>query len=275
MKKRVKVLFLVVAILAMIFTGCQKVDSTEVSEKLVIGVAPGPYGDMFKTAIQPQLQERGYVIEVKEFSDYVLPNQALANKEITANMFQHAVYLEKFSQDHNLELSPVINIPTAAVGLYSNTIKSLDELAEGSVVTIASDPTNLARALRLLEAAGLITISENVDPTTASEKDVVENPKNLQITPVEAAQLPRTLESADLAAINGNFAIAAGIDLSTAIVMETLEEPYKNLIAVRTEDLDKEFVKDIKEIVQSEAFREAINNPNDIFSGFQKPDWFE
>ncbi|AOY75918.1 MetQ/NlpA family ABC transporter substrate-binding protein [Clostridium formicaceticum] len=275
MKHRVKVLFLVVAILAVIFTGCQKVDSAEVSEKLVIGVAPGPYGDMFKRAIQPQLEERGYVVEVKEFSDYVLPNQALANKEITANMFQHAVYLEKFSQDHNLELSSVINIPTAAVGLYSNRIKSLDDLEEGSVVTIANDPTNLARALRLLEAAGLVTISENMDPTTASEKDIVENPKNLQITPVEAAQLPRTLESSDLAAINGNFAIAAGIDLSTAIVMETLEEPYKNLIAVRTEDLDKEFVKDMKEIVQSEAFREAINNPNDIFNSFQKPDWFE
>ncbi|NLM12782.1 MAG: metal ABC transporter substrate-binding protein, partial [Epulopiscium sp.] len=125
-----------------------------------------------------------------------------------------------------------------------------------------------------LEQAGLITLNKNIDPSKASEKDIESNPKNLKITPVEAAQLPRTLDSVDLAAINGNYAISAGIDLSTAIVMEELQEDYKNLIAVRTEDINEQFVKDIKEVVESEAFRAVIENPNDMFKDFQKPAWF-
>ncbi|KAE9636171.1 MAG: D-methionine transport system substrate-binding protein [Epulopiscium sp.] len=268
--KKISVLLVSIITILGILTGC----ASKESKTIIFGVAPGPYGDMIVKGIKPGLEKKGYKVEIKEFSDYVQPNLALANKEIDANLFQHLVYLNKFAEDHGLELSPVINVPTAAVGLYSKKVQSIDELSDGAEVTIANDPTNLARALRLLEQAGLITLNKDIDPSKASEKDIESNPKNLKITPVEAAQLPRTLDSVDLAAINGNYAISAGIDLSTALVMEELQEEYKNLVAVRTEDINSQFVKDIKEVVESEEFREVIENPDYMFKAFQKPAWF-
>ena len=242
-------------------------------EKLTFGVAPGPYGDMILQAIKPELEKKGYKVEVKEFSDYVQPNLALARGDLDANMFQHNVYLENFSKDHNLELSRVIRIPTAATGLYSKKITSLSELKDGAEVTLANDPTNLARSLKFLENNELLKINPNISATQASEKDITENPKNLKITPIEAAQLPRSLDSVDLSAVNGNFAIAAGIQLSSALAMEELIEDHKNLIAVRTEDINAQFVKDIIEIVESENFKNIIEG-SDMFRYFQKPDWY-
>lgn len=269
--KKVALLFLSIVILLGVLTAC----GTKDDKTIIFGVAPGPYREMIIKGIKPGLEAKGYKVDIKDFSDYVQPNLALANKEIDANLFQHLVYLEKFSEDQNLDLSPVINIPTAAVGLYSKKINDLTQLSEGATVTIPNDPTNLARALRLLQQAGLVELSKDIDPSTASEKDIKVNRKNLKISPVEAAQLPRTLDSVDLAAINGNYAISAGISLSTAIVMEELEEDYKNLVAVRTEDLNSQFVEDLIGVVRSEEFKTVIENPDDIFKGFQRPEWFE
>ncbi len=196
------------------------------------------------------------------------------------NVFQHARYLKKFSEDNKLELSEVIKIPTAALGIYSNKLqaKNIEELKKelkaGDTVTIANDPTNLARALVFLKDAGLITIKEDINPTTASEKDIDENLYGLVIQPVEAAQLPRTLDSTTLSLVNGNYAIAAGIPLSSAIVKEKLVEDTVNLIAVRTEDIDKQFVKDIKEIVESEFFKSQIESSEYEFKEFQRPQWY-
>lgn len=263
----------VVLLIIMIFNivGC----SSSIEKKLVFGVAPGPYGDMIKKGIQPGLESKGYKVEIKEFSDYVQPNLALSNKEIDANLFQHTVYLEKFSTDHKLSLSSVIIVPTAGVGIYSKKLSSLAELKEGSQVAIPNDPTNLARALRLLQAAQLITIKKDIDPTKASEQDLENNFKSLKIVTLEAAQLPRALESADLAVINGNFAISAGIPLSSALFKEQLAEQYKNVVAVRTEDLEQQFVKDIKAIIESEEFYNVIESEEYEFKDFQKPDWYQ
>ncbi|MBM7867690.1 metal ABC transporter substrate-binding protein [Heliobacterium gestii] len=249
-------------------------------KKLVFGVAPGPYGDMIKKAIQPSLEKKGYTVEVKEFSDYVQPNLALANKELDANLYQHRPYLEKFSADKGLKLSPLVSVPTAGLGIYSHKIKAANDqelkaaLKPGDEVTLANDPTNLARALRLLDKHGLLTIKKDIDPAKASEKDIDQNPYGLKISPVEAAQLPRTLDSVALSVVNGNYAIAAGLSLSSAVIKEELADDLKNLVAVRTEDLDKPFVKDIKEAVESDAFRKVIEDPAGIFNAFQKPDWY-
>lgn len=245
------------------------------SKNIVFGVAPGPYGQLIKYAIEPGLEKKGYHVELKEFSDYVQPNLALSNGSIDANLFQHRLYLEKFSADKGLKLSPLINVPTAGLGLYSHRIKSLDELKAGDIVTLSNDPTNLARGLRFLAKLGLITLKAEVDPTKASEKDIASNPKGLVFKPLEAAQLPRTLDSATAALVNGNFAIAAGLKLSEAIKLEQLDENIKNLIAVRTEDLDKPFVKDIKSVVESDAFATAVQDPDHIFRDFQKPLWLQ
>lgn len=250
--------------------------SAQITPKtIVFGVAPGPYGDLIKVAIQPGLEKKGYKVVVKEFSDYVQPNLALANNSIDANLFQHRLYLDKFSADKGLKLSPVINVPTAGLGIYSHKIKSLDQLKKGDIVTLANDPTNLARALRLLAKQGLLTFKKDIDPVQASEKDIEQNPRGLVFKPLEAAQLPRTLDSAAASVVNGNFAIAAGLSLASALKLEELDENIKNLVAVKTADLDKPFVQDIKQVIESPEFLAAVDDPKHIFKEFQKPEWMK
>ncbi|GKW09847.1 MetQ/NlpA family ABC transporter substrate-binding protein [Pectobacterium sp. IFB5596] len=244
-------------------------------QTITFGVAPGPYGDMVNLAIKPELVKKGYKVVVREFSDYVQPNLALANGSIDANLFQHTLYLEKFAADKGLKISPLIIVPTASMGFYSKKIKSLDELKKGDVVTLSNDATNLARGLRFLQSMGLITIKADIDPTKASEKDILENPRGLVFKPMEAAQLPRTLDSVTASLVNGNFALASGMKLSSAIKLETLDENLKNIIAVRTDDLDKPFVKDTKAIVESPAYAAVINDPALMYSQFQKPEWMQ
>lgn len=240
---------------------------------ITFGVAPGPYGDMVKQAIAPSLKEKGYKVVVREFSDYVQPNMALANGSIDANLFQHSLYFNKFTADKGLKLIKLLTVPTAGMGLYSHKVKSIGELKKGDIVTLSNDPTNLARGLRFLQSMELITIKDNIDPTKASERDIASNPKGLVFKPLEAAQLPRTLDSASAALVNGNFAIAAGLDLNSALKQEHLDENLKNIIAVRSEDADKPFAKDIVEVVKSPAYRAVIDDPKNIFNAFQKPDW--
>jgi D-methionine transport system substrate-binding protein len=240
---------------------------------IVFGVAPGPYGDLIKQAIQPNLEKKGYKVVLKEFSDYVQPNLALANGATDANLFQHGVYLEKFSADKGLKLSPLIRVPTAGLGFYSSKIKSLDDLKKGDVITLANDPTNLARALRFLAKLDLLTFRKDIDPTKASEKDIDQNPRGLVFKPLEAAQLPRTLDTAAASVVNGNFAIAAGLDLNKALKLEVLDENLKNLVAVKTDDLDKPFAKDIKAAVESDEFLAVVTDPKRQFASFQRPEW--
>jgi len=260
-------------VLAVLALGVGAASAQITPKTIVFGVAPGPYGDLIKIAIQPGLEKKGYKVVLKEFSDYVQPNLALANNSIDANLFQHRLYLEKFSADKGLKLSPVINVPTAGLGIYSNKIKSLDQLKKGDVITLANDPTNLARALRFLAKEGLLTFKKDIDPVKASEKDIEQNPRGLVFKPLEAAQLPRTLDSATASVVNGNFAIAAGLSLSNAIKLEQLDENIKNLVAVKTADLDKPFVQDIKQVIESPEFLATVDDPKHIFKDFQKPEW--
>jgi D-methionine transport system substrate-binding protein len=242
---------------------------------VTFGVSPGPYGDMVKKAIAPGLEKRGYKVTVKEFSDYVQPNLALANGSIDANLFQHSVYLAKFSADKGLKLSPILSVPTAGAGLYSRRVKSLDQLKPGDELVVSNDPTNLARHLRFLQKIGLITLRPDADPAKVSEKDIAGNPRQLRIRPIEAAQAPRALDSVAIVVVNGNFAVAAGIPLSSAIATEVLDESLKNVVAVRTDDLEKPLAKDIRAVLESKEFRAAIDDPNGQFKDFQKPAWMK
>ena len=178
--------------------------------------------------------------------------------------------MDAFAEENNMDPTSVITVPTAPIGIYSNEFETLDEIKDGSTVALANDPTNLGRGLTVLRDNGLIEIDENADPLRVTEKDVTSNPKNLNFEPVEAAQLPRTLESVDLAAINGNFAISAGIDLSTALALDELPEDIQNRVVVSTENKDEQFVKDIKEAVESEEFAKVIEEE---FTEFHKPEW--
>ncbi|MDF2958872.1 MAG: methionine transporter substrate-binding protein [Paenibacillus sp.] len=242
----------------------------EPKKALKIGATAGPYSDMVTKAIKPLMEKKGYSIEVVEFNDYVQPNKALANGSLNANLFQHVLYLKKFAADNNLDLKEVISVPTAPMGLYSKKFKSVEEIKEGSTLTISNDPANLARSLVLLQDIGLVKIKKDVDPAKASEKDIEENPKKLNIKPLEAAQLPRTVDSSDLALVPGNFALAAKMDLTSALKLENMAENYRNVLVVNTKDVDTQLGKDLKETIQSKDFEKIIDEQ---FKGFSKPQW--
>lgn len=239
------------------------------TQTLVVGVAPGPYGDMVTDVLGPLMEEKGFTLTTKVFNDYVQPNKALDAKQIDANLFQHTAYLEKFSTDNNLDLTALGQVPTLGMGIYSNKIDSLADLKEGSKVSIANDASNLARTLQLLEVNELITISEDIDETKATENDIDGNPKNLDFKPLEAAQLARSLDNVDIALVPGNFSWAAELDPADALALETLQEQYKNVVAVRTEDKESDFGQAFSEVLISEAFKEAIEQS--AFKEFDKP----
>jgi D-methionine transport system substrate-binding protein len=238
--------------------------------ELVIGTSAGPYADQVKYGIKPILERQGYKVKVVEFNDYVQPNFALAEGSLDANVFQHIVYLNKFSKDHGLALSELVTIPTAPIAIYSRKHRSLDEARAGTTVALPNDPTNQARALVMLEQLGWIRLRPNTDPLKASEKDVAHNLRGVKLLPLEAAQLPRALQDADYAFVNGNFALASGLKLSEALRAEKISRNYVNLVAVRTADLQKPFARDIAAAYRSRAFLAWTEQHN---AGYAKTDY--
>lgn len=270
MKKIILTLF--TALLAFGLAGCSSSTGASKDKEVTIGATAGPYTDMVNRAIKPSLEKKGYKVKVVEFSDYIQPNLALSKGDLDANLFQHKIYMENFAKEKNLKLSEIIIVPTAPMGLYSDKFKSVEEIKEGSTLAIPNDPVNLARTLIMLEDAELITIKEGINQLTASEKDVKDNPKNLKFKPLEAAQLPRAVQSADVAAVPGNFALAAKMDLLDALQLENMPDTYRNRVVVNTKDVESTFAKDIKEVVESKEFEEVIDKE---FKGFGKPEWMK
>lgn len=278
MKNLKKIGFGILSIAAITFlAACGGEDTTANSseaetaniEEKVVGVAPGPYGDMVTEVISPLLEEKGYKLTTKVFNDYVQPNQALSGGQIDANLFQHTAYLEKFSTDNNLDLTALEKVPTLGMGIYSDKISNLDELTDGDMVSIANDGSNLARTLQLLEVNQLITLGDAVDETKATVDDIAENPKDLEFKPLDAAQLARSLDTVTIALVPGNFSWAAELDPADALALEALKEDYKNIVAVRTEDKDSDFAQAILEVLEGQEFKDAI--AESAFKDFDKP----
>jgi len=237
-------------------------------KELVIGGTAGSNFDQLKFGIQPQLEKKGYKVKLVEFNDYVQPNLALAQGSLDANFFQHLVYLKKFAADQKLDLVELVQGPIAPMGVYSNSRKSLAEVKDGDRFTLPNDPSNLARALLLLEQNKLITLKTGIDPIRASEKDIAENPRKLKFIPIEAAQLPRTLGDAEYAIITGNFAMASGLKLTSAVVLEKPAEHYLNVVAVKRADKDAQWAKDVAEAFRSNEFKTMVDSR---FPGYAKP----
>ena len=219
------------------------------AEKIVIGVTPFPHGEIAKK-MKPLLEKEGFILEIKDFTDYIQPNMALAEKSLNANFFQHIPYLENMNKEKNLGLVWVAKVHIEPLGIYSKKIKKLSELKKGDRIAIPNDPTNGARALKLLQKSGLIKIK---DGALVTAKDITSNPKGLKIIELDAAQLPRTLEDTTASVINTNFAVEAGlIPTKDALVLEGKDSPYANVIAVREADKDSPAVK---------ALVKAVNSP--------------
>lgn len=222
---------------------------------IIVGVTPFPHKEIMLIA-KPLLEKEGYTLELRDFSDYIQPNVNLAEGHLTANFFQHIPYLDNMNKEKNLKLAWVAKVHIEPLGLYSKKIKSLNELKKGDIISVPNDPTNGARALRLLEQNGLIKLKPG-DLVTA--RDVVENPKGLKLVELEAAQLPRTLVDVTASVINTNFASEAGLVPSRdAIIIEGKDSPFANVLVVREADKDSPAVKALIKAVHSPEVKAYI-----------------
>lgn len=200
-----------------------------------VGASPAPHAEILEVA-KELLAEQGITLEIVEFNDYIQPNTAVENGELDANYFQHITYMNQFNESDGTHLVSAAEIHYEPFGLYAGKTASLDELADGAQIAVPNDTTNEARALLLLQQEGLITLKEGAG-ITATKADIAENPKNLDIVELEASQLPVRLGDVDMAVINGNYAIDAGLKVSDALAVEASDgeaaQAYVNVLAVK------------------------------------------
>lgn len=226
---------------------------------IVVGASPSPHAEILQAA-GSLLEEKGYKLEVKEFTDYVMPNTALDEGELDANFFQHQPYLTDFNEKNGIKLVSAGAIHFEPLGIYGGRTADLSQLPDGAQIAVPNDTTNEARALQLLQAQGILTIDEKAG-LEATKQDILENPKNVEIIEMEAAQLPRALADVDFAVINGNYAVSAGI-ADQVLVTEDKEsqaaQQYANVVAVREGDQEREDIKALVEALQSEEVRQFI-----------------
>ncbi|MDF2634673.1 MAG: lipoprotein YaeC family [Pelosinus sp.] len=260
-----KKLFLVlIAILSfgLLVSGCgQKAAPANPASKttvLKVGATPVPHAEILNI-VKPILAKDGIDLQIVEFTDYVKPNIAVAEKELDANFFQHIPYLNKFAAERNLPLTHTTAVHIEPMGIYSKKIKNLNELATGAKVAIPNDPTNGGRSLALLEKAGLIKLKDGVG-VNATVSDIVTNSKNIQISELEAPQLPRVLEDVTIAVINTNYALEAKlVPTKDALFIEAKDSPYANILAVRKGDENRPEIQKLTKALTSDEVKKFIN----------------
>ncbi|UCV09951.1 MetQ/NlpA family ABC transporter substrate-binding protein [Dechloromonas denitrificans] len=234
-----------------------------------IGVTGGPHAQILEQ-VKKLAEKDGLKIQVVEFSDYIQPNAALVAGDLAANSFQHQPYLDNQVKDRGYKLVSVATTVTFPMGLYSKKLKSLADLPNGAQVAIPNDPTNGGRALLLLEKKGILKLKPQAG-LKATPLDIVDNPKKLKIKEIDAAQLPRTLDDVEAAAINTNYALPAGLDpKKDAIAIEEARSPYVNVIAVREQDRDAAWLKTLIKHYHSPAIKKFVA---DEFKGSIVASW--
>lgn len=240
------------------------------ANEIRVGTIAGPETQLMEVAKNIAAQRHHLDVKIVEFTDYVLPNQALADGSIDANMFQHLPYLEKTIAAKGYKLSPIGKTFIYPMGIYSNKITKLSQLKNGSTVAIPNDPSNESRALALLEKAGLITLKTGTHPH-GTLQDIADNPKQLKIKELNAAQLPRVIADVDLAAINTNYAMIVGLIPSRdALILENKDSPYANIVVVRTEEKDDPKFQQLIEALHSP---EVLSKAEKLFQGQAIPAW--
>lgn len=273
MKKRITSIILALTVAAGAFAGCgsepeasnsaadkPKTESTTDDKTIKVGASPTPHAEILAEA-KKILEKEGYTLEIVEYNDYVLPNTALDSGELDANFFQHKPYLDDFNKEKGTNMVSAGATHFEPFGLYAGKTASIADLAEGAAIAVPNDATNEARALLLLEAQGLIKIKEDAG-LSATKIDIVENPLNLNIQEIEAAQIARSLPDVDLAAINGNYAIQGGLNVSDALAVESSDSlaatTYANIIAVNEGDENSEKIQALVKALQSDEVRKFI-----------------
>lgn len=259
MKKRLLSVLLSVSLVATLFAGCGKEEAAQV---IKIGATPTPHAEILKI-IEDNLEEKGYQLEIVEYNDYIIPNNATESGELDANYFQHQPYLDDFNAENDTHLVSVADVHFEPFGIYAGKTSDLKDLKEGAVVAVPNDTTNEARALLLLEAQGLITLKEDAG-ITATVADIVDNPLKLEIKELEAAQVARTVSDVDIACVNGNYAAEAGFSISDALATESADslaaQTYANIVVVKEGNEDSKKTKALVDAILSDEVKEYINS---------------
>ena len=238
---------------------------------ITVGATPTPHAEVLENAVAPILEEQGYDLQVTVFEDYVQPNTAVESGELDANYFQHINYLDAFNEENGTNLVNAGYVHYEPFGLYAGKSSDLENIADGAKIAVPNDTTNEARALLLLQQEGLITLADGAG-VTATTKDIVDNPKNLEIVELESAQVSHSLQDVDFGIINGNYALEAGLSVADALAVESAEgvaaEQYGNIIAVADGNQDSEKIKALVAACQSDEVAKYIE---DTYNGAVVP----
>lgn len=231
---------------------------TAQAEKLQVAATPVPHAEILEF-VKPALAEQGITLEVKVFTDYVQPNVQVSEGRLDANFFQHQPYLDEFNAAKGTKLVSVAGIHIEPFGAYSRKVTSLADLKQGAQVAIPNDATNGGRALLLLQHAGVLTLKADAG-ITASPRDIADNPKKLRVRELEAATVPRVLDQVDVALINTNYALEAGLNpQKDALAIEGADSPYVNILVTREDNQQAEAVQKLVQALGSDAVRDFIN----------------
>ena len=262
-----KSFFVIATVFLFGLTGCSQPKNPS---DIRVGTISGPETKLVEAAKETAQKQYGINIKIVEFSDYSMPNAALNEGSLDANVFQHSPYLESAIKNKHYDLVVIGKTFIYPVGIYSKTLKNVNQIQNGAKVAIPNDPSNEARALLLLEKTGLIKLKKGID-TNATYLDIVSNPKKLDIKELDAAELPRTLDDVALAVINSNYAVAAGLSPEkNAIFLEDSHSPYANIIVVRKQDENNPKLKALVASLHSEPVLKASK---ELFNGGAIPAW--
>ena len=243
-------------IVGLLMTACSPTGS---NDTIKIGTTSGIYEKVIEQALKPALKELGYAVEVETYVDLIEPNEDLAEGEIDANITQQKIHLNQFNEEFNLPITALTEVPSVGLGLYSNSLTSMDDIPKGALITIPNDELGTARSLRFLEQQGLISLDSEASEYGVTEKQIDSNPKELKIQPILVAQLIPSMASGDLAIIPDNYIMVNEMELEEALAHEQLGDLLQYIVAVKDEDREEDFAIAIKEAIASETFQKAID----------------
>ncbi|MDR1076148.1 MAG: MetQ/NlpA family ABC transporter substrate-binding protein [Xanthomonadaceae bacterium] len=248
---------LVVAPAVLVLSACSSESPSDTGSRLRVAATVVPHAEILEF-VKPELAKQGVELEIREFNDYVQPNSQVAQRQMDLNYFQTGPYLDEFNRDHGTHLVRIVGVHIEPLGAYSRKHKVLTALPDGGEVIVPNDPSNLGRALLLLDKAGIIKLRDRRNPV-ATPRDIVENPKHLRFRQLDAAMLPRVFEQVDLAMINTNYALDAGLDPTVdALVIEDGDSPYVNYLVGRPDNQNDPRTRKLAAALTSEAVRKFI-----------------
>ena len=238
-------------------------DTTGDKKEIVYGKSQGPYTELFEAAIVPILEKEGYTVKGVDFSDLQTADIGLNDGDVDVNVEQHTAYMENFNANYNADLVALSPIPTVPAGVYSAKYKSVDEIPDGAKVAVPNDASNTARCYLMLQKIGWIKLADDVDLSAVTQDDIVENPHNIEFTEMKSLTIPAAIQDFDYVAITGSVVYNAGIDPSTALATEDIQDHLVLQVVVKEENKDAEWAKAIVDAYHSDEFKQYMEENND------------